>query len=114
MRHPLLGAVISQREQRPTVGHQLLGALRDRRKRVATDLQRACEILCGAVHIAPGELILVGERDGMDHEIETAPARLDLVDTASMVAASVTSQWPTTIRRFLGQRLDPLLQWSPW
>jgi hypothetical protein len=44
VRHPLLGAVIGQREHRAAIGHQLLGALRDRGEGIAGDQQRLAEV----------------------------------------------------------------------
>ena len=37
VRHPFLGAVIGEREQRAALRHQLFGALRDRGERIAAD-----------------------------------------------------------------------------
>ena len=77
VRHPLLGAVIGEREQRAAVRHQLLGALGDGGERVAADQHRLREIVRRGVDVAAGELLLVGERDGVHEEIERAPFRRD-------------------------------------
>ena len=77
MGHPFLGAVISERQQGPALRHHLLGALGDRRQRIAADQHRPGEIVLGGVDIAAIELVAVGKRDGMHHEIERSPQRGD-------------------------------------
>ena len=57
---------------------------------------RLGEIVRRGVDVAAVELILVGKRDGVDDEIERAPCAASAANAASMVAGSVTSQWPTT------------------
>ena len=62
----------------PPFGHHLLGALGDRGERIAGDVHRHREILGRRVDIAALELLLVGEGDGVDDEIEAVPFRAEL------------------------------------
>ena len=82
MRHHLLGAVIGEGEERAALPHQGLGALGERGEGVAGDEERLDEIVLGRVDVAPVELLLVGEGDGMNQEIERAPLLGDRVEHA--------------------------------
>ena len=78
VRHHLFRAVIGQRQQAAAVRHQLLGALGHGGERVAGDVHGHREIVGRGVDVAPLELLLVGEGDGVDDEIEVAPDRAEL------------------------------------
>ena len=98
MRHPFLGAVIGQRQDRAAVGQKLFGALRDRGQRVAADQHGLGKIVGGGLEIAAVELVLVGERDRVHHEIDLAPFLLAAPRTPRRWSRrSVTSQWPSRI-----------------
>ncbi len=73
VRHHLLGAVIGQRQHRAAIGHQLLGALGDRGERIDRDVHRLGEVVARRVDVAAGQLVLVGEADGVDDEVDLAP-----------------------------------------
>ena len=73
VRHPFLGAVIGERQKRTAFGHELFGPLRDGREGIAGDQERFGEVRLGRLDIAAGELVLVGEGDAMDDEVERAP-----------------------------------------
>ena len=112
MRHPLLGAVIGQRQHRAAIGHQLLGALRDRGERVAADQHGLGEIVCGGVDVAAVELVLVGEGDGVHARNRASPRPIaPAANTASMRRrlgdVAMADHQPADLLR---QRLDPLLE----
>src|SRR5207248_9324989 len=87
---------------------QRLGALRNRRERVAAHEHRVAEIIRRRVDVAPGQLILVGERDGVDEKIERAPFRRKgrerRVDRGRLGHIAMTDDQPAD---FLRERLDP-------
>ena len=95
----------------PPLGHQLLGALGDRGQRVAGDEHRLREVVGGGVDVAAGELVLVGEGDGVDEEIEPAPLRLDLgedrVHGRGVGHVAMADDMGADLG---GERLDALLQ----
>ena len=69
------------------------------------------KLLAGCVDIAAGQLVLVGEGDGMDQEVEAAPALLQ--DGEGAVDAGVVADIAghDDVGASLGsQRLDPLFQ----
>ena len=111
MRHPFLGAVIGQRQDRAAVDQELLGALRDRGQRIAADQHGLGEIVRCGVDIAAVELVLVGKRDRVHHEIDLAPFLLHhiegRVDGRRLGDVAMADHDAV---EFLGQRLDPLLQ----
>ena len=80
MGHPFFGAIIGQRQQRSAVAHQLLGALGDSREGIAGDQQRFGEIGLARLDIASGQLVLVGEGDAMDDEINRTPELCGLIE----------------------------------
>ena len=43
-------------------------------------MHRIQEVVSGRVGESPGQFVLGGERDGVDHEIEPAPLRLDPIE----------------------------------
>ena len=93
VRHDFLGAVIGERQHAAAVRHHLLGALRDRGERVAGDVHRHREIVRRRVDVAALELLLVGERDGVDDEIERCPiSAASSAKAASSEPCSDTSQ----------------------
>ncbi len=89
----------------------MFGALRDRGQRVARDQHGVGEVLLRGLKIAAVELILVGERNGVDHEIDLAPLLLHLgkhrVDARRIGDIAMAER---DRAEFLGQRLDALLQ----
>ena len=95
----------------PPLRHQLLGALGDGGEGIAADQHGLGEILRRGVDIAAGELILVGEGDGVHEEIELAPLRLDRregrVDGRGLGDVAMADDEAADLLR---QRLDPLLQ----
>ncbi len=111
MRHPLLGAVIGQRQHGAAIGHQLLGALGDGGEGVAGDQQRLGEVRFGRLDIAARQLVLVGEGDAVDDEVELAPELLDLgedgVDRGGIGDVAMADDMAAQL---LGERLDALLQ----
>ena len=111
MRHPFLGAVIGQRQDRAAVGQKLFGALRDRGQRVAADQHGLGKIIGGGFEIAAVELILVGEGDRVHHEVDLAPFLPEHaeygVDGRGIDDIAMAEQDAV---EFLGERLDPLLQ----
>jgi hypothetical protein len=111
MRHPFLGAIIGQRHDRAAVGQQLLGALGDRGQRVAADQHGPGKIVGGGFEIAAVELVLVGERDGVDHEVDLAPLLPEhfkhRVDGQGIGDVAMAEQDAV---EFFGQRLDAFFQ----
>src|SRR5262249_46799327 len=111
MRHPFLGPVIGEREQRAAARHQPLRALGERSERVATHQTRLGKIVGRRCQVAAGQLILVGEGDRMHEEIERAPFRLNRresrVDSVWFGDVAVTEPQPANLLR---QRFDPFLQ----
>lgn len=111
VRHPLLGAVIGQRQQRAAIRHQLLGTLGDRREGVAGDQQRLGEVRLAGLDIAARQLVLIGEGDAVDDEVELAPELLDLgEDRVDRRAVGDVAMADDMAAKLLGKRLDPLLQ----
>ena len=112
VRHHPLGAEIGERQQAAAVRHQVPRALRHRGEGVAGDVQRLQEVVARGVDVLALQLLLVGEGDGMDHEIERAPAPASIAaKVASMLASSVTSQGTTMLGADrLRQRPHALLQ----
>lgn len=114
VRHPFFGAVIGQCDDRAAIGQKLLGALRDGRQRVTADQHGLGEIVGGSVEIAAVELILVGEGDGMDHEIDLAPflpQHLEgRIDSGGIGDVTMAEQDAAKLGR---QRLDAFLQRIP-
>ena len=106
-----LGPEVGQGEQRSPVGHQGRGLARNCREGVAGDGKRAGKVVAGGVEIAALELVLVGESDGVDHEVEAAPVVVQAVEQGLQLAC------PVRIARAgefgaegFGQRNDPLLE----
>ena len=100
---------MSVRIEPPSV-KELSCALRDRGERIAADQHGLGEIVGGRVDVAAVELVLVGERDGVHHEIDLAPFfpehvehRIDGRGIGDVAMAEQKAE-------FLRQRLDPLLQ----
>ena len=111
VRHPFLGAVIGQRQQRAAVGHQLLRPLRERGEGIAGDRQRLVEIGFGGVDVAAGQFVLVGEGDAMDDEVEPAPQPVRLgEDRVDRRAVGDVAMAEHLRAEFLGERADALLQ----
>ena len=77
VRHRAQAAVIGERDHRAARRHQRGRALGDLGEREAGDQHRAHEVLARGVGVAALELVLVGEGDGMDQEIERAPLLAD-------------------------------------
>src|SRR6185437_8335018 len=109
VRRDAAGAEIRYRDQRATPRHQPRGALRHGGEGVAGDVERAAEIGPRRIYVAALELILVGERDGMDEEIETAPRAVEPVEhrIELLVVLDVGGQHDLRADR-LRQRLEPL------
>src|SRR5262249_39235657 len=111
MRHPFLGAVIGEREQRTAPRHQLLRALGERSERVTAHQHGLGKIVRRRVQVASGQLILVREGDGMHKKIERAPFRLipgeGRADGPRSAPVEVPDPHPADLLR---QRFDPLLQ----
>jgi hypothetical protein len=111
VRHPLLGAVISQREQRAAIGHQLFGTLGDGGERITAHHHGLDEIVLGDVHVAAVELILVGKRDRVQDKVERAPGRFDVgehrVDARRIGDVAMPNDKAIHL---LGQRLHALLE----
>jgi len=111
MRHPFLGAVISQRQQRAAIGHQLFGALRDGRERIAGYLHSLGEIVFGGVDVAAVELVLVGKRDGVHDKVERTPGRFDVgKDRVERRHVGNVAMPDNQAVHLLGQRLNALLE----
>ena len=49
-------------------------------QRIARDIQRVAEIGPAGVQETPGQFVLVGKGDGVDHEINRGPARAESVE----------------------------------
>ena len=80
MRHPFLGAVIGQRQDRAAVGQQLLGALGNRGQRKAGDQHGLGEVVRGRFEVAAVELVLVRKSDGVHEEVDFAPLLLQHIE----------------------------------
>ena len=111
VRHPLLGAIVGQRQHRAAVGHQLLGALGDGSERIAGDGERFGEIVFRRVDIAAGQLVLVGEGDAMDDEVDRSPQfsgfREHRVDRGAVGDVAMAEDMGA---QFLRERPDALFQ----
>ena len=111
VRNPFLAAVVGQRQQRAAVRHHLLGALSDGHERIAGDQHRLAEIVRRGVDVAAIELLLVGEGDGVHHEVERAPGLLrgreHGVDGRRIGHVAMAEHLRADLLR---QRLDALLQ----
>jgi hypothetical protein len=111
VRHPLFSAIIGQRQKRAAVGHQFLCALCNGGERVARNVQRAVEVVFGGVDIASGEFILVGKRNGMNHEVQLAPLLLDFCEGSIHRGGVGDIALKHDVRaEFLCQRLDAFAQ----
>jgi hypothetical protein len=73
-------AFVGQRDQAAALSHQRQSATGDLRERVAGDGEAALEVGLGGVDVAALQLFLVGEGDGMDHEVEPAPFILQALE----------------------------------
>ncbi len=80
VRHGPFAAVEGQRQHRATVAHQPRGTLGALGERKARDHHRAAEIVARSLGVAALQLVLVGETDGMDVEIERTPLLLDFAE----------------------------------
>ncbi|OIQ66179.1 hypothetical protein GALL_522550 [mine drainage metagenome] len=78
MGHHLLGTIIGQRQQAAAIGHQRGGAATNGGERIDRDVHRHAEVAARGVNIAAAQLVLVGETDGMDHEVKLAPDLLKM------------------------------------
>src|SRR5476651_292484 len=111
MRHHTLGAVVGERQQAAAGLHQRHGALGDGGEGVAAHVHGELEIVGRGVEVFALELVLVGEGDGMDQEVEAAPLLLDLgeggIDAGSIGDVARQDQLAADL---LGQRPHPFLQ----
>jgi hypothetical protein len=73
MRHHLFGAVIGQRQHAAARTHQRARPPRNGGEGIDRDVHRHQEVRAAGVDIAAAQFVLVGEADGMDHEIQPAP-----------------------------------------
>src|SRR5262249_32905650 len=109
--HALPGPVLGERAQRPAPRHQLPRGWGERSEGVAAHQHRLGKIVRRRVQVAPGQLILVGEGNGVDEEIERAPFRFNRresrVDSIRFGYVAVADHQPADLLR---QRFDPLLQ----
>ena len=111
MRHDLLGAVIGQGDHRAALGHHLLGALGDGGEGIAGDVHGHREILGAGVDIAALEFGLVGIGDGVEQEVQLAPALFEIREHSihGGLIGHVAGQHDVRAQRGR-QRIDPLLQ----
>ena len=75
MRHDPLGAVVGEGQQAAAIGHQLLRPLADGGEGEAGDIHGHGEVLARRLDVLALQLVLVGEGDGVDDEIEARPKR---------------------------------------
>src|SRR5262249_24597439 len=89
----------------------LLRALGERSERVAAHQHRLGKIVRRRVQVAPGQLILVGEGNGVHEKIERAPFRFNRresrVDSIRFGYVAVADHQPAYL---FSQWFDPLLQ----
>ena len=111
MRHPLFRAIIGERKQRAAIVHELFGALGNGCEGIDTDEHRLGEVVGAGVDVAACELILVGEGDAVDDEIECAPFTCDGVEGGvhGGRVGDVTGDHDLRAK-FSGERLDALLE----
>jgi hypothetical protein len=111
MRHPFLGAVIAQRQDRAAVGQKLFGTLGNRGQRVATDQHGLCEVVRRGFEIPAVELILVGEGDRVHHKVDLAPCLLQRLEHRIDGRGVGDVAMPqNAAAQLAGQWLDPFLE----
>ena len=76
MRYHAFGTQIGKRQLRPARLHQRGGTAANRHEGIAGNIHRLQKGIAWCVQIAPAQILLIGEANGMNQEIHPAPGFL--------------------------------------